>query len=309
MTKNQLHTPHSTLHTSLNGWLFIDKPLGLTSVQLMGKVRRIIKGDKAGHAGTLDPLASGVLPLAFGEATKLIPCVVGGDKEYVFTVEWGKETDTFDSEGKVTEVSDVMPAKEDIEKIILSFIGRIRQKPPKFSAIKIDGQRAYDMARAGKEPEMPVREVMIYELHLKESKENNATFFVRCSKGTYIRSLAVDIARALGTRGFVAELRRIRVGKISVEDSVSLEALEEAADSGKLDSVLHPLDDRLLDIDSFNVTQHEAGLLKRGVSILIRRHHLVSEGTNMLAQFNNKPVAVVTGERGHWKIVRGLNIV
>ena len=291
----------------INGWLFIDKPLGITSVQLIGKVRRIINGDKAGHAGTLDPLASGILPLAFGEATKLIPCVMEGDKEYVFTVEWGKETDTFDAEGKVTEVSDVMPLKKDIEKIIPQFTGKILQKPPKYSAIKIDGQRAYSMARDGKEPDMPIREVMIYELYLKESKEKCAEFFVRCSKGTYVRSLATDIARALGTRGFVTELRRLRVGKISLEDSVSLEALEDAVASGKLNSVLHPLNDRLLDISSINVTQREAGLLRRGVPILIRRYHLYSK-ENIVAQFDNKPVAIVSEEKGCWKVVRGFNL-
>jgi len=285
----------------MNGWLFINKPLGLTSVQTLGKARRIIQGEKAGHAGTLDPLASGVLPLAFGEALKLISVISDCDKEYEFRVDWGKETDTGDKEGKITETSDVIPSKEEIEKIIPLFVGNIKQTPPKYSAIKIDGKRAYDLAREDKEFEMTEREIVIYDLVLIENDEKSAKFSVKCSKGTYVRSLAVDIARALGTRGFVSELTRTRVGNIALKDCISLEDLEK-------NPCLHPINDSLLDISEFNITQNEAIQLRLGIPILIRKYHNTDSKT-MLALYNKNPVALITNENGYWKVIRGINLL
>ena len=198
----------------VHGWLVLDKPQGLTSTQAMGRTRRLLNGKKAGHGGTLDPLATGVLPLAFGEATKLIPYVMDGDKEYEFTIRWGEARDTDDSEGKVIASEGAIPDAAQIKAALPSFIGVIQQTPPKFSAIKIEGQRAYDIAREGGEPELAPRPVTIHTLEITGQPAAAETAFrVHCGKGMYVRAIARDLAAKLGTYGHIVSLRRTRAGR------------------------------------------------------------------------------------------------
>ena len=209
---------------AVHGWLILDKPMGLTSTQALGKVRRILNGNKAGHGGTLDPLATGILPLAFGEATKIVPFVMDHDKEYEFTVHWGEQRATDDAEGEVIATSPNRPTEQDIRKALPRFIGTISQTPPAYSAIKIDGERAYDLARAGNAPQMVAREVTIHNLELLGMNgADEALFRVHCGKGTYVRSLGRDLSLFLSTYGYISALRRTRVGPFTLKESISLE--------------------------------------------------------------------------------------
>src|SRR6476661_2784182 len=192
----------------VHGWIVLDKPVGMTSTHAVAAVRRLFNAKKAGHAGTLDPLASGILPLAFGEATKTVPYVVDGEKAYSFTVKWGEETDTDDSEGRVTATSEIRPSEEAILAALPRFTGVIEQVPPKYSAIKIDGERAYDLARDGEVVELKSRPVEIYALTLTSRDEGSASFAAECGKGTYVRAIARDLGRKLGCLGHVTALRR-----------------------------------------------------------------------------------------------------
>lgn len=213
---------------SFHGWLNIDKPAGLSSAQVVSRVRRILKIKKIGHAGTLDPFASGVLPLAVGEATKTVPYVVQKTKVYQFEVHWGVQTTTDDIEGQVLTTSDVRPTPESIQKILPRFLGRISQVPPVYSALKIEGKRAYARARAGEVVEMVPRFVQIEGLTCLSTEHlDRATFQVTCGPGTYVRSLGRDIALALGTVGYISALRRLQVGRFQERDTILLENLEE----------------------------------------------------------------------------------
>src|SRR5574344_1075 len=195
----------------VNGWLIVDKPRDMGSTQVVNFTRRIFNAQKNGHTGTLDPFATGVLPIAFGEATKLIPLVTDGKKEYEFVVQWGATTNTDDTEGEIVKTSDKTPTKQEISDVIPSFLGKIKQVPSQYSAIKINGQRAYDLARKGCDVEIPAREIEIYDLELMEELPNRqARFRVECSKGTYVRSLGRDLAIKLGTYGYLQELRRTK---------------------------------------------------------------------------------------------------
>lgn len=211
-------------NNKLNGWLNIDKPLGVTSNQVLGYLKRVLGNKpKIGHAGTLDPLASGILPIALGEATKTIPHLLEARKTYEFTIKFGSETDTEDAEGKITKTTDILPDLEALKNILPQFIGKIRQTPPAYSAIKINGQRAYDLARKGEEFEIKEREVTIWDLELCNWGLGEATLRATCSKGTYIRSLGRDIARALGSLGHIIYLRRTSYGMFTEADSVKLD--------------------------------------------------------------------------------------
>src|SRR5476651_1101977 len=201
--------------SKVDGWIALDKPYGMTSTQAVGKVRWLFNAEKAGHGGTLDPLATGLLPIAFGEATKTVQWAMDGAKIYRFTATWGAETNTDDLEGEITKRSDIRPSEVQIEAIMPQFIGTIMQVPPAFSAIKIDGERAYDLARSGEVVEMREREVHVEALKLLKAAENHAEFEVNCGKGTYIRSLARDMGRILGCFAHVSSLRRIQVGALN----------------------------------------------------------------------------------------------
>lgn len=248
----------------VDGWLVIDKPYGMGSTKVVGKCRYLTKAQKVGHAGTLDPLATGILPIAFGEATKTIPFIMDANKTYLFTVTWGEERTTDDKEGDVVAKSEIRPTEKKILKVLRDFIGVIKQRPPAFSAIKIDGKRAYDLARAGEQVEIKEREVEVFDLKLLESDQESATFEMECSKGTYVRSVGRDLARKLGTLGYISMLRRTKVGAFDESDTISLEKLEELVHSAPLEEWILNVVTVLDDILALAVTKDQAAFLKNG---------------------------------------------
>jgi len=265
-----------------SGWLILDKPLEMTSTQAVGKIKWLFNASKAGHAGTLDPLATGLLPVALGEATKTVPFVMDGEKVYRFTVKFGEETNTDDTEGEVIERSAHRPNNDEIEAILPEFTGETMQVPPAFSAIKVNGERAYDLARSGEEVALEARMITVHSLELIERLDaDSAVFEVECGKGTYVRALARDMARGLGTYGHVTALRRIAVGPFGEEDMISLAFLEELrhktpeftemAMNGHFDDVLLPVQTALDDIPALAVSSKDAVRLKRGQPVLLRR--------------------------------------
>ncbi len=251
----------------MHGFINLDKPLHMSSAQAVDQVkkqlRRITKDFKIGHAGTLDPLASGVLVLAVGEATKLVNYAQDAPKEYAFTATWGQERSTDDAEGEVVQTSDKRPTLAEIEAILPQFIGDIQQTPPAFSAIKMGGKRAYAMARAGEAPEMVARGVRVDSLAISSQNPDAATFLCACGKGTYIRSLARDMGRVLGVYGYVSMLRRTKVGKFHENNAISLEKLEELVHKGDL-GFIEPPQVVLDDILAIQLNEAEAGMLRRG---------------------------------------------
>ena len=234
--------------TPIDGWVALDKPKGLTSVQAMARVRGSLGAVKAGHAGTLDPMASGCLPIALGKATKKISIVQDGLKEYFFTVKWGTATDSDDAEGEITATSDARPCKDEILKILPKYEGDIVQMPPKFSALKIDGKRAYDLARAGKEVELKPRDVFVKSLALLDCRDGEADFVAVTGKGVYVRSLARDMGDDLKCGGHVSVLRRNSVGKFNADCMISLDKVQEMGQLGRLDEVVLPISFVLDDI-------------------------------------------------------------
>ena len=254
----------------IHGWVILDKPLDITSTQAVSAVRRLFNARKAGHAGTLDPLASGILPIALGEATKTMPFAVEGSKTYRFTVKWGERTDTLDREGEVIATSDVRPTRAAIEAVLPNFTGDIQQVPPAYSAIKVDGERAYDLARSGEDVQLEARTIHVEALHLLDCPtEDMAVLEMHCGKGAYVRSLARDIAFALGTEGHVAALRRIRVGGFIEAESTRLDVLEEMAHKGAASEALLPVQTALDDIPALAVTEEESFQLKLGRPIVL----------------------------------------
>ncbi|MEM7696059.1 MAG: tRNA pseudouridine(55) synthase TruB [Pseudomonadota bacterium] len=282
----------------LDGWLILDKPIGMTSTQALGAVKRILQPAKAGHAGTLDPLATGMLPLAFGEATKTVPFVVDGTKRYRFTATFGAETDTDDADGTVIATSDVRPDAAAIEGALAAFTGDIFQTPPKFSAIKINGQRAYDLAREGAEVEIKPRPVRIDSLTLLSFDGQNAVLEAVCGKGTYVRALARDLARALGTAGHVTALRRTAVGPFGERDMVTLEALRAGINDPQalVDAHLRAPGDGLSTLEAVVVDKVAAARLRQGQSALLRPLRAV-EGP-VRATEGGHTVALCTVEEG-----------
>ncbi|MEM7191749.1 MAG: tRNA pseudouridine(55) synthase TruB [Pseudomonadota bacterium] len=258
---------------AVNGWLVLDKPEGITSTKAVGRVRYLFDAAKAGHAGTLDPLATGVLPIAFGEATKTVPFAVGGIKTYRFTVRFGAETDTDDAEGTITETSTLRPTEAKIAAVLPGFTGEIEQVPPRFSAIKVDGARAYDLAREQENFELEERRVSIDRLRLIGMRdEDRGVFEAICGKGTYIRALARDIGRALQCLGHVEDLRRCQVGAFLEDDAVTLDDVERAAHEGRdaLLALLRPIQMPLSDLLAIPVTPSDAANLRQGRAILLK---------------------------------------
>lgn len=296
------------MHEALNGWLVIDKPIGPTSAGVVGRLKRALREGghgkpRIGHGGTLDPLASGVLPIALGEATKLTGGLLNGPKAYSFTVRFGVETSTDDAEGEAVAESAVRPAAEQIAAVLPRFTGPIRQRPPAYSALKVDGKRAYALARAGETVELAEREVTIHVLTLAETTADSATLHVHCSKGTYVRSLARDIARALGTVGHVAMLRRTVAGPFTLADAVSLDNAVELMLGAAPEQALLPLTAGLDDIPVLAVTPREAELLRQGQRIAGPR---VEPGRYFAAD-GSVPVAIVEVSAGDMRVVRGFN--
>jgi tRNA pseudouridine55 synthase len=261
--------------SQIHGWLILDKPQALTSTKAVAKLRHLFDAAKAGHAGTLDPLATGVLPIGFGEATKTIPFVVDGSKIYRFTVRFGAQTDTDDAEGSIIARSGKRPTRAEVETVLARFTGEIEQLPPRYSALKVEGQRAYDLARADEAFTLSPRTVRVERLTLLEMPDaDHAVLQAHCGKGTYIRALARDLGLALGSLGHVSALRRTRVGGFCERDAISLAKLEQlghsAADREALIGLLKPLETALDDIPALAVSGQDAARLKRGQPVLIR---------------------------------------
>ena len=252
----------------VNGWVVLDKPVGVTSTHAVSRLKRLFNAKKAGHAGTLDPLASGILPIAFGEATKTVPFVQDGEKAYRFTVQWGVETDSDDSDGTPTRHSDLRPDEDAIRAALPAFIGAILQQPPSFSAIKVNGERAYDMARDGEIVDLAPRPVVVHALDLMEARPDEAVLEMRCGKGAYVRAIARDLGRRLGCFGHVTALRRTRVGPFAEMDAVPLAALEAAgADAARM---MRDVEAGLTEVPCVVVDRDGAARLRRGQSLLLR---------------------------------------
>ena len=330
----------------MDGWIILDKPLGLGSTQGVSAVKRALREGgyarrKVGHGGTLDPLATGVLPIALGEATKLAGRMLDSDKVYDFTIRFGVETDTLDLEGREIAVSDVRPSLADVAAVLPRFTGPIEQVPPAYSAIKVDGERAYDLARAGEDVTLKSRSVTIHSLSLlpgtgrwqakpdgggspqvtpsvdsplhhpadgpppRAGEElEEATLTAHVSKGTYIRSLARDIAHALGTVGHVTMLRRTRAGPFTLASAISLDKLAELAKARTLDECLLPLRAGLDDIPALSLTPDQAGLLRQGQVLA----GIATENGQHFAMLGDTPVALVEAEAGFVRVVRGFNL-
>ncbi|MDZ4373845.1 MAG: tRNA pseudouridine(55) synthase TruB [Phenylobacterium sp.] len=255
---------------AISGWINLDKSYDLTSTFAVGRVRRLFDAQKAGHAGTLDPLATGILPIALGEATKTVAFLVDADKSYRFTIAWGRTTATYDREGETIAESDVRPTPEQVAAVLPRFIGEIDQIPPAYSAIKVDGERAYDLARAGETVELASRKVDVFDARFVEAPDaDHVTLEIDCGKGTYVRALVRDIAEALGACGHVSQLRRTRVGRFTEQDSVTLEMLEDLGYEARQSEALLPVETALDDIPVLAVTDEDAFRLKQGRPIVL----------------------------------------
>ena len=255
---------------AVHGWVVLDKPSGITSTQAVAQVRRIFNAQKAGHAGTLDPLATGILAIALGEATKTVPYVQDAAKIYRFTAAWGESRDSDDAEGKVTATTDARPSREAIEAMLPRFTGTLDQVPPAYSAIKVDGERAYDLAREGEEVVLEPRQVQVFEARLLGVTPDTAEFEILCGKGTYVRSWVRDIALALGTLGHVSALRRTRLGAWDEKTAVSLETLTPFMHSPAAFGYLRPLSTALDGIPALAVSGPDTVRIRSGNPILIR---------------------------------------
>jgi tRNA pseudouridine55 synthase len=290
----------------IDGWLIIDKPEGITSTDVVRIVKRHLKPQKIGHAGTLDPLATGILPIGMGEATKTMPYIVDQSKDYEFAVKWGEATSTDDREGHVVATSSHIPKDKEIEAILSEFIGRITQIPPVFSAIKIDGKRAYERARAGEDVEMPSREVDVESLKLiKTSKKDNiSSFFVRCGKGTYVRSLGRDMAKKLGTKGHIVSLRRTRVGPFSENSAILLDLLNDISHIPPACGTILPVMTALDDISALAISDEEEELIRQGQPIF----HTASKDGPIILTHSEQLVAIANVIDGHIHPKRVFNL-
>ncbi|HXV23403.1 MAG TPA: tRNA pseudouridine(55) synthase TruB [Alphaproteobacteria bacterium] len=299
----------------VHGWLAVDKPAGLSSAAAVAIARRALGAEKAGHGGTLDPLATGLLPIAFGEATKTVAYVMNGLKTYRFTIRWGEERSTDDAEGKVTTQSAIRPSRAEIEAQLPEFTGRILQAPPAYSAIKVDGRRAYELARTEGALELAKRPVEILSFRLLELPDpDHAVFEVASGKGAYMRSLARDLSRRLGTVGHVAALRRVAIGPFREEQAISLERLVALGHSAAAFEALHPIGTVLDDIPALALSGEEADRLRRGQAIaLLKRSDLarvqrLEDGATVFATCAGRPVALTRFQAGSLRPVRVLNL-
>jgi len=287
----------------IHGWIVLDKPLGLSSSRAVAAVKRALDAAKAGHAGTLDPLATGLLPIALGEATKVSSFAMAGAKSYRFTVRWGTRTETDDSEGAIIETSDKRPTADEIADAATAFEGTISQVPPQFSAIKVSGERAYAIARGGGKSELEAREITVDRLALINASDPDcAVFEVDCGKGTYVRAIARDLGAALGCCGHVEALRRTRVGPWSEADGVSLEMLQDTspidAPQEAWKEYLRPVATALDDIPALAVSSADAARLKRGQPLLLRGRDAPSLQGTVFVESRGEPVALAEARQG-----------
>jgi tRNA pseudouridine55 synthase len=307
----------------VSGWVVLDKPDDMTSTHAVSAVRRIFNAQKAGHAGTLDPLASGILPIALGEATKTVPWLVEARKTYVFTVKWGVSTDTQDREGEEVARSDIRPTADAIRAALPAFVGDIQQVPPQFSAVKVDGERAYDLARAGEAVELESRQVIVYEAELVGTEgEDLATFRFRSGKGFYIRALVRDLAAKLGAEGHVWRLRRTAVGPFTEAESVTLDDLQLLGQKGAASERLKPVETALDDIPALAINGEDAFKLRQGRPIVLLPHVVetlkpqfrdrliggVDASRAAIALFEGKAVALGDVRAGRFEPSRVFNI-
>lgn len=290
----------------VDGWMIVDKPLGVSSAKVVGRIKFLTKAQKVGHGGTLDPLASGILPIGLGEATKTMPFIVDASKDYAFTIRFGSATDSDDLEGAVIASGGRIPSEAEIREILPQFTGTIMQVPPAYSAIKVDGQRAYKLARDGEEVELKARPVEIHALKLEsfDAAAGEATLFVTCGKGTYVRSLARDIAGALGTHGHVSMLRRLRVGPFGLDRAISLEKLDELSHSARAMDYLCPITTALDDIPAVAVSDQEADRIRCGQTLHLP---MAKQGTIVL-MCGEAPLAVAENTDGIVKSLRVFNM-
>jgi tRNA pseudouridine55 synthase len=304
----------------VNGWLVLDKPVGMTSTHAVSVVKRAFAAKRAGHAGTLDPLASGLLPIALGEATKTVPFVMDGRKIYRFTVRWGEERDTDDAEGRATAVSGERPGAEAIRALLPRFTGLIEQVPPRFSAVKIDGERAYDLARDGETVELGPRPIEVHRLELAEMLDaDHSVFAAECGKGAYVRALARDMGRALGCFGHVVALRRTAVGPFTEDVAIGLDVLPQSAPPGGAVSgfgegraaeaaLLLPVAAGLAALPALRVSAADAGRLARGQAVLLRgRDAPVMEGWVSVSAHGSL-IALAEVEKGELRPRRVFNL-
>jgi tRNA pseudouridine55 synthase len=292
----------------VDGWVILDKPVGLGSTPAVSRVRRLFGAQKAGHGGTLDPLASGVLPIALGEATKTVPFVMDGRKEYRFTLRFGQARSTEDAEGEVTTTSDLRPTDAEIRRALAAFVGEVEQVPPAFSALKIEGKRAYDLARAGQPVALKPRRVLIERLELLGRPDaDHADFVVSCGKGTYIRSLGRDLALSLGTVGYLSALRRTAVGPFREEAAISLPKLEALGHIPALLGALAPVATALDDIPALALTEAQADQLRQGQPVLLTRDAPPS-GALLRAEAGSRLVALVRSDGASLQPVRVFNL-
>lgn len=292
---------------AISGWVVLNKPYDFTSTQAVGKVRWLFSAMKAGHAGTLDPLATGILPIALGEATKAVPQVQDGTKVYRFSVLWGSATTTDDREGDVVATSDVRPERAALEALLPNFVGTIMQRPPIYSALKIDGERAYDLARAGETVELAPRPTEIDALELISHGPDESVLEVTCGKGTYVRAIARDLAEALGTRGHVGSLHRAAVGPFSDEDAVTIEELEALEAGDARDALLAPVSAGLADLPEIRLDAGQAGAVGNGNAILLTGAAAPAQLDECWVSFKGKVLATGSVEFGQFKPRRVFN--
>ena len=299
----------------VNGWLVLDKPVGMTSTHAVSVVKRLFAAKRAGHAGTLDPLASGCLPIALGEATKTVPFVMDGRKTYEFTVRWGEERDTDDAEGRVVESRPARPTPEAIRALLPRFTGTIAQVPPRFSALKIEGERAYDLAREGKAVELAARPVDIHRLEFVAMPDPDHTVLAaECGKGTYVRALARDLGRELDCLGHVVALRRTAVGSFGQDCAVTLEVLQAAsraapdADPISDTALLLPVEAGLAALPALAVSRADAGRLARGQTVLLRGRDAPMMAGFVAVSAQGALVALAEVEKGELRPRRIFNL-
>jgi tRNA pseudouridine55 synthase len=298
----------------IHGWLSIDKPLGMTSTAVVAQVRRLTNAAKVGHGGTLDPLASGVLPVALGEATKTVAYAMDGAKTYRWTVTWGEQRATDDGEGAIIETCDHRPTRSQILQALPAFLGEIAQVPPAFSAVKIAGRRAYDLARAEESVDLQPRIVRIDRYELLDCDDHGASFEVGTGKGAYIRSLARDLARALGTVGYVSQLRRTACGPFHEEHAISLEQLNDFGHSAASANLVLPIETVLDDIPALALTEEEARRLQSGQCLSVSRLAVrglsptITAGTTVRAMAEGRLVALARIDGDELRSVRVLNL-
>jgi tRNA pseudouridine55 synthase len=303
---------HKREKRDVHGWVVLDKPVGMSSTHAVMLVKRLFQAKRAGHAGTLDPLASGVLPIALGEATKTVPFVMEGRKVYRFTLRWGEERDTDDAEGRVTASSAERPSAAALAALLPRFVGQIAQVPPRFSAVKIDGERAYDLARDGEAVDIAPRQVEIHRLELiKTPDPDHATLLAECGKGTYVRALARDLGRALGCLGHVAALRRTAVGPFDEDIAVSLDALQrlrsEEATAVERGALL-PVETGVAALPALQVSSSDAGRLARGQAVLLRGRDAPVLGGWVSVSSGGALIALAQVEKGELRPRRIFNL-